>query len=110
VYLGVKIDKRRRCKTEISSRIAKRRRAVGAINSIIWGHTIAANVKKHIYNAIIKCMLLYGCEVWQLGKSEEQRIMSTEMDYWRRAAGISRIERIRNDRGREIVTEQGNIV
>jgi hypothetical protein len=36
--------------------------------------------------------------------------MVTEMDYWRRAAGISRLERIRNDRGREIITVQGNIV
>jgi hypothetical protein len=48
--------------------------------------------------------------VWQLGKSEEQRIMATEMDYWRRAAGISRLERIRNERVREIMRVDGNIV
>jgi hypothetical protein len=36
--------------------------------------------------------------------------MVTEMDYWRRAAGISRLERIRNKRVREIMRVDGNIV
>jgi hypothetical protein len=66
--------------------------------------------KKHIYNAIIKSILLHGCDVWQLGKGEEQRIMATGMDYWRRAAGISRLERIRNERVREIMRVDGNTV
>jgi hypothetical protein len=33
----VKIDESRRWKREISSRIAKGRRVVGALNSILWG-------------------------------------------------------------------------
>jgi hypothetical protein len=95
VYLGVKIDKSGRCKREILSQIAKGRRAVEALDFILWRQTITVNVKKHIYNAIIKSiLLLHGCEVWQLGKREEQRIMATEMDYWRRATGISRLVRI----------------
>jgi hypothetical protein len=32
------------------------------------------------------------------------------MDYWRRAAGISRLEKIRNERVREIMRVDGNIV
>jgi hypothetical protein len=36
--------------------------------------------------------------------------MATEMDYWRRVAGISRLERIRNERVREIMRVDGNIV
>jgi hypothetical protein len=110
VYLGVKIDKSGRCKREISSRIAKGRRTVGALNSILWGHIITVNVKKRIYNANIKSILQYGCEVWQLRKRDELRIMATEMDYWRRAAGISRLERILIERVREIMGVDGNIV
>jgi hypothetical protein len=48
--------------------------------------------------------------VWQLGKREEQRIMATQMDYWRRPAGISRLERKRNERVRQIMRVDGNIV
>jgi hypothetical protein len=110
VYLGVKIDKSGRCKREISTRIAKGRRVVGALNSILWGHTITVNVKKHIYNVIIKSILLYGCEVWQLWKREEQRMMVNEMDYWRRAAGISCTERIRNEIVKDIMRVDENIV
>jgi hypothetical protein len=93
----MKTDKSGRCKREISSQIAKGKMAVGAINSILWGHTITVNIKKHIYNAIIKSTLLYMCDVWQLGKREKLRTMTTEMDYWWRATGISRLERIRNE-------------
>jgi hypothetical protein len=39
VYLGVKFDKSRRCKREISSRISKGKRATGALNSILCGKT-----------------------------------------------------------------------
>jgi hypothetical protein len=74
------------------------------------GHTITLNVKEHIHNAIVKCVLLYGCEVWQLGKREEQRMMATEMDYWRSVAGTSCLERIRDERIREIMRMDGSIV
>jgi hypothetical protein len=46
----------------------------------------------------------------QLRKREEQRIMATEMDYWLRAAGISSLEKIRNERVGEIMRMDGNIV
>jgi hypothetical protein len=36
--------------------------------------------------------------------------MTTEMDYWRTAAGISRLERIRSERIREVMRVNGNIV
>jgi hypothetical protein len=32
------------------------------------------------------------------------------MDYWRRAAGISRLQRMRNERVREILRVDGNIL
>jgi hypothetical protein len=48
--------------------------------------------------------------VWQLRKRDELRIMATEMDYWRRAAGISRLEGIRIERVREIMEVGGNII
>jgi hypothetical protein len=36
--------------------------------------------------------------------------MATEIDYWRAAAGISRLERIRNERVGEIMRVDRNIV
>jgi hypothetical protein len=48
VYLGVKFDKSVRCKREISSWISKGKRAVGALNSLLWRTTITITVKKHM--------------------------------------------------------------
>jgi hypothetical protein len=36
--------------------------------------------------------------------------MATDMDYWQRAVGISHLERIKNERVREIMRVDGNII
>lgn len=45
----------------------------------------------------------FSCEVWPLKDRTEKALKATEMDFWRRAAGRSKKERIPNDRIREIM-------
>jgi len=52
--------------------------------------------KKRLFNSILKPILTYGAEVWQLTKKSENKLLTTEMDFWRRTAGRSRQEKIRN--------------
>ena len=73
------------------------------MNRILWDQTISKANKKLIYNTILRSIVTYSSEVWQMKKSMEKMLMATEMDFWRRAAGKSRIEKMRNDRIREIM-------
>ncbi|XP_030753973.1 uncharacterized protein LOC115880819 [Sitophilus oryzae] len=54
--------------------------------------------------------MLYGSKVWQLSEKHKKKLMSIEMDFWRRSARISRLDRIRNERIREKMKVEGNIV
>ena len=40
--------------------------------------------------------MLYGAETWALAGHQVNQLLATEMDFWRKAARISRKEKIRN--------------
>jgi len=63
--------------------------------------------KLHIYQAIVKNVLVYGAEVWQIPTREINKILSTEMDVLRRSARKSKMERIENEYIKEIMGVRG---
>lgn len=46
--------------------------------------------KLRIYDTIIKSIVTYGSEVWQL----KEKTLEADVDFWERAAGRSRLERL----------------
>ena len=52
--------------------------------------------KTHIYHAIVKSAITYAAETWCLKANTVAKLNSTEMDFWRRSARISRKDKIRN--------------
>jgi hypothetical protein len=64
----------------------------------------------NIYNALIKCSLLYGSETWRLAENNKKRVEATEMDVMRRTIRISRKERIRNVTTRQQTGLQETII
>jgi hypothetical protein len=55
-------------------------------------------------------MLLYGAETWTLNTQQANRLLATEMDFWRRSARKSRKENVRNVTIREITEVGKNIL
>jgi len=49
-----------------------------------------------IFSTIVESIITYGSETWEVNKRNENRLKAVEMDFWRRACGVSRIERVRN--------------
>ena len=49
-----------------------------------------------VYNTIIENILLYGAEIWTISKKSEKKFLATEMEYWRRTARRSRLEKKTN--------------
>ncbi|XP_045464709.1 uncharacterized protein LOC123673965 [Harmonia axyridis] len=80
------------------------------LNGVLWDKNISKENKKRIYNTIVKSIVTYSSEVWPIKAKTEKMLMATEMDFWRRSAGRSRTERIRNERIREIMGVKSNIV
>ncbi|XP_045480901.1 uncharacterized protein LOC123685289 [Harmonia axyridis] len=100
---GLEISDDGRLDQAIKKRNSLGRRAITRLNSIIWDQHISKSNKHRIYNTTIKSIVTYGSEVWQLKASAEKTLEATEMDFWRRAAGRSKLERFTNNRIREIM-------
>ncbi|XP_030753177.1 uncharacterized protein LOC115880180 [Sitophilus oryzae] len=109
-YLGTQIDYTGRTESEIEERILKGKKVSGCLNSVLWSKHISYEKKHAIYNSIFKSIVLYGCETWHLTSRMEQRLLALEIDFWRRSAGISRMERIANIEIREIMHVQQAII
>ena len=103
-YLGTVIDKDGIGYQEICHRIQKARNVVGALNSIWWDKNINNTNKKRIGQSMVETVLTYGCEVWALREEDKRRLITVEMDYLRRSARKSKIQRVRNEDIRDMMT------
>jgi hypothetical protein len=63
-----------------------------------------------MYQALVQSILLYGAETWTLNTQQENKLLATETDFWRRSARKSRKERVRNVTIKEIMEVEKNIL
>jgi len=96
-YLGVIMTKEGNSNEEIDNKIIQGKKAIGKLNSVLWNDKITLKTKKMIFSTIVESIVTYGSETWEINKRNEKRLKALEMDYWRRACGVSRLEHIRND-------------
>jgi hypothetical protein len=63
-----------------------------------------------MYQALVQSILLYGAETWTLNTQQANKLLATEMDFWRRSARKSRKEKVRNVTIREVMEVGKNIL
>jgi hypothetical protein len=81
------------------------------LNCVLWSKTILHKTKKLMYQALVQSILLvYGAETWSLNTQQANKLLATEMDFWRRSARKSRKEKVRNDTIREVMEARKNIL
>ena len=71
------------------------------LNSVLWNRQITRKNKLLIYNSIVESIVTYGAETRKFNKNLELKLMSMEMDFLRRSARCSRLEKNRNNVIRE---------
>ena len=57
---------------------------------------VTPKTKTYIYHATVNSTITYATETWCLKAKTVTKLNSTEMDFWRRSARISRKDKIRN--------------
>jgi hypothetical protein len=80
------------------------------LNSVFWSKSILHKTKKLMYQALVQSILLYGAETWSLNTQQANKLLATEMDFWRRSARKSSKENVRNVTIREIMKAGKNIL
>jgi hypothetical protein len=63
-----------------------------------------------MYQALAQSILLYGAETRTLNTQQANKLLATEMGFWRRSARKSRQEKVRNVTIREVVEVRKNIL
>lgn len=109
-YLGVRIQKDGKDEEEIRQRIGQGRRGIKRLNGIWWSKEITKKRKYNIYNTVIKSIVLYGAEGWRWTEDDKRRLEALEMDALRRSCRISRLDRVRNTKIKELIGLKENIV
>lgn len=109
-YLGVTISSTGKSTEDILNKVGQGRNAIRQLNSLLWSKSISAKTKTMLYKTIVQSICTYGSETWELNKKDRQKLLSLEMDFWRRSARISRLDHIRNDRIREIMKVEQTII
>ena len=80
------------------------------LNSVLWSKNIINRTKQIIYKSILESIVLYGSEVCTMNQQHANRLTAVEMDFSRRAARKSRIERIRNTEIRRMMHAERTIM
>ena len=81
-------------KLEIDHRVQAGRAAlIGVSKHAIWNKNISIQVKKVVFEAMVKSKLMYGSQVWWANQSEIARMETIQNDFLRWVCGY-----IRNDR------------
>jgi hypothetical protein len=66
---------------------------IGTLNSVLWSKNILYKTNKLIYQPIVQSTLLYGAETRAVNKQQANKLLATEMDFWRRSARKSKEEK-----------------
>ena len=83
IFLGSKITANGDCSHEIKRCLFLRRKVMTNLDSILKSRDITLPTKVHLVKAMVFPVVMYGCEIWTIKKSEHQRIDAFEL-CWRR--------------------------
>lgn len=101
-YLGAIIDKTGKIEEEINNRIATTAKLFYGINrGFINKKEISNKTKLTVYKTVYLPTLLYGSETWVLTEKQHKKIQVQEMKYLRKVAGVTIMDKIRNEEIRE---------
>ena len=84
IFFGSKITADGDCSHEIKRHLLLGRKAMTKLDSILKSRDINLPPKIYLVKAMVSPVVMYGCECWTIKMTEQQRIDSFELWYWKR--------------------------
>jgi hypothetical protein len=95
-YLGSTIAANGDGTCEVQNRIAKAQAAMSMLKSLWNNRRVSNSLKKRVYLASVRPVLLYGCDTWPLRSDHEKKLDAFEHKAWRWILHVSYRDRVRN--------------
>ena len=96
-YLGVVVAANGRIDADVCHRVKEGCKTLGALKGVMKSRGLGMNVKKVLYEKVVVPTVMYGSECWGMKESERQKLNVFEMRCLRSMAGVSRVDRVRNE-------------
>ena len=101
-YLGSTVSEDGGLEAEMTHRVQAGWRNWKKVSGVLCDKKISGRVKGKVYNTVVRPAMLYGAETWSVKKAHERKLNLVEMRMLRWMCGISKVDRVRNERIREI--------
>lgn len=102
-YLGSRISTAGKIEEEIKARISKARTAFASLRHLWRRHDIRLALKGRVYCAVVRSVLLYGCETWPLRVADMRQLCVFEHRCLRNIARVRWQRHVTNQAVREKV-------
>ncbi|VDP08946.1 unnamed protein product [Heligmosomoides polygyrus] len=96
-YLGSTVTPDGSLKLEVNARVSAAWSKWRSLTGVLCDKTIPEYLKSKVYRTVVRPVATYGAECWPVTKEIESRlsVMETKMLRW--TAGVTRLDRVRND-------------
>ena len=84
IFLGSKITADGDCSHEIKRCLLLGRKVMTNLDSVLKSRDITLPTKAHLVKAMVFPVVMYGCEIWTIKKTEHRRIDAFELWCWGR--------------------------
>ena len=88
IFLGSKITADGDCSHEIKRHLVLRRKVMTNLDSVLKIRDITLPTKVHLVKTTVFPVVMYGCEIWTVKKTECWRIDVFELCCWRRVLRV----------------------
>ena len=96
-YLGSIVAANGMIEADVCHRVNEGCKMLGALKGVMKSRGLGMNVKKVLYEKVIVPTVTYGSECWGMKVSERKKLNVFEMRCLRSMAGVSRMDRVRNE-------------
>ena len=111
-YLGATLSENGDLDADMTHRIESGCRNWKRVSVILCDRRISLRVKGKVYKTVLRPIIMYGAETWAVKKAQEKKLDVAEMRMLRWMSGVTKLDRIRNERirGKTNVGEISNEV
>ena len=83
---------------EMTHRIQSGRKNGKRVSGILCDRRISLRVKGKVYKTVVRPATMFGAETWAVKKAQEKKSDMVEMRMLRWVSGVTKLDRIRNER------------
>ena len=97
-YLGATLAENGDLDAEMTHRIQSGWKNWKRVSGILCDRRISLRVKGKVYKTVVRPAMMYGAETWAVKKTQEKKLDVAEMRMLRWMSGVTKLDRIRNER------------